>query len=65
MVKYYTTIMKRVGSRCDLQLFKGQQHGFFNYGNKKYYIKTITEVDLFLQSLGFLSEFQNIKINDY
>jgi acetyl esterase/lipase len=54
--KYYTTIMEKVGSRCDLKLYGGQAHGFFNYQNLEYYKQTILETDKFLQSLGYLSK---------
>jgi acetyl esterase/lipase len=60
--QYYTTVMKRVGSRCDLKLYGGQTHGFFNYQNLKYYKQTILETDKFLQSLGYLSEKPSVKI---
>jgi acetyl esterase len=31
--RYYKTVMEKVGSRCDLSLFDGEGHGFFNYKN--------------------------------
>lgn len=60
--KYYQKVMQKLGSRCDLHLYKGQGHGFFNYKNFEYYEKTVKETDLFLQSLGYLEENPNIKI---
>lgn len=51
--KYYQKVMEKVGSRCELYLYEGQGHGFFNYSNVKYYKKTISETDKFLQSLGW------------
>lgn len=59
---YYKIIMEKVGSQCDLKLYKGQSHGFFNYGNIKFYKKTVRETDLFLQSLGYLSKEPKLKI---
>ena len=59
---YYTTVMKKVKSRCDLKLFEGQKHGFFNYSNFEYYKKTVFEADLFLQSLGYLEESPKVNI---
>ena len=54
--KYYKTVMEKVKSRCDLFLYEGQEHGFFNYKNLAYYKKTVTETDTFLQSIGFLNK---------
>lgn len=55
-MNYYQTVMKKVGSRCDLFLYEGQPHGFFNFKNPEYFEKTIREADRFLQSTGFLKE---------
>jgi acetyl esterase len=52
--EYYKTVMDRIGSRCDLKLYEGQPHGFFNYSNLNNYKSTLAEADRFLQSLGFL-----------
>lgn len=54
--KYYKTIMEKVGSRCDLFLYEGQKHGFFNYRNRIYYDQTILEADKFLISIGYLND---------
>lgn len=61
-VEYYKMVMEKVGARCDLHLYEGQGHGFFNYKNVEYYEKTVTEADLFLQSLGWLDKQPKIKI---
>ncbi|WP_167618843.1 alpha/beta hydrolase [Maribellus sediminis] len=61
--KYYQTVMKKVGSKCELYLYNGQGHGFFNYKNFEYYKKTVSEADKFLQSLGFLNKEPFIEIN--
>lgn len=53
---YYQKVMEKVGSRCDLFLYEGQEHGFFNYGNFDYYKKTVAEADTFLQSIGYLKK---------
>ncbi len=55
-VKYYQTVMRKVESRCELHLYEGQTHGFFNYKNLEYYKKTISKSDTFLQSLGYLKK---------
>lgn len=54
--KNYQKVMEAVNSRCDLFLYEGQAHGFFNYRNPEYYKKTVTALDTFLQSLGFLEK---------
>jgi len=52
---YYKKVMEKVGSRCDLKIYDGQNHGFFNYKNLEYYKKTVIEADAFLVSLGYLN----------
>lgn len=48
--------MNRLGNRCELVSFPGQGHGFFNYGRSenKYFVDTVTKMDAFLVSLGYL-----------
>ena len=50
----YKRLMEENGRRCDLHLYEGQPHGFFNYGNTEFYQKTVAEMDRFLESLGYL-----------
>ncbi len=57
----YQARMKKAGSVCELRLYEGQAHGFFNYRAKgsggeasPYYAKTVVEMDRFLHSLGWL-----------
>lgn len=52
--KEYKRLMEANGRRCDLHLYEGQPHGFFNYRYRDYYIKTVIETDGFLASLGYL-----------
>jgi acetyl esterase len=47
----YRDTMKGLGARCDLHLYDGEPHGFFN---KSKYHETVFEADRFLTSLGFL-----------
>jgi acetyl esterase len=47
----YQKRMEDVGGRCDLFLYEGQGHGFFN---KSKYSETVMEMDRFLTSVGFL-----------
>jgi acetyl esterase/lipase len=61
-VKYYQKVMEKVNSSCELHLYEGQSHGFFNYKNFEYYKKTVSEADEFLQSLGYLDNEPIIKI---
>ncbi len=60
--EYYKTVMEKVGSRCDLKLYEGEGHGFFNYSNFNNYKKTVFAADQFLQSLGYLDEAPMVKI---
>lgn len=60
--KYYQKVMERVKSRCELHLYEGQGHGFFNYDNFDYYKKTVSEANEFLQSLGYLKKQPVIEI---
>jgi acetyl esterase len=49
--------IENVGGRCDLHLYDGQEHGFFNYGrgDNTHFRLTLLETDRFLASIGFLS----------
>lgn len=55
-VEYYKKVMDKVESRCDLKLYEGEGHGFFNYQNFEFYKKTVMEADKFLTSLGYLKD---------
>ncbi|MEE2684793.1 MAG: alpha/beta hydrolase [Planctomycetota bacterium] len=51
----YKKLMEQAGSRCDLHLYEGQPHGFFNRRkSEEHFLKTVTEMDRFLESLGYL-----------
>lgn len=50
----YQNRMKQYNNRCDLHLFEGQNHGFFNYKYPEYYQKTVQLADDFLVSLGWI-----------
>ncbi|WP_181938102.1 MULTISPECIES: alpha/beta hydrolase [unclassified Arenibacter] len=54
-VQYFKMVMEKVESRCDLKLYEGEGHGFFNYAHHKAYKSTVGEADQFLVSLGYLS----------
>ena len=46
--------IEEAGGRCELRLYEGQGHGFFNYKNRSIYDQTIREVEEFLIELGFM-----------
>lgn len=48
----YKAKMVEMGNRCELFLYEGQAHGFFNNG--EWFDKTLRETDIFLQSLGYI-----------
>ena len=60
--EYYKKVMEKVGSRCELKLYEGEGHGFFNYDKFDNYKITVFEADQFLQSLGYLEEVPVVKI---
>ncbi len=59
---YYQKVMEKVGSKCELRLYEGEGHGFFNHNNLEYYKKTVFEADKFLQSIGYLNSHPIINI---
>lgn len=50
----YKQTMEDAGNRCDLFLYEGEGHGFFNFRNPEYYRKTTAEAARFLASLGYI-----------
>lgn len=57
VVERFKSNMERAGVRCDLRLYDGQGHGFFNSGhdaNDRYFHETLRAADNFLVSLGWL-----------
>ena len=55
MVQFQKAVQAE-GVRCDVHLYGGQPHGFFNYreGKNAYYDETVAAMEEFLRSLGFL-----------
>lgn len=53
--RYFKMVMEKVESRCDLKLYEGKGHGFFNYKDFESYRQTVAEADKFLVSLGYLN----------
>ncbi len=60
--RYYKMVMEKVGGRCDLNLYEGGEHGFFNSRNFENYRLTIFQTDRFLQSIGYLKEEPQVNI---
>lgn len=62
--KRFKNLMEAAGSRCDLHLFEGQGHGFFNKGKNDdlYFQQTLYLSDLFLIDLGYLKGNPSIRI---
>lgn len=52
----YKDLVEKAGGRCDLHLYDGQPHGFFNYrgGKNPHYDKSVASMDAFLVDLGYL-----------
>ena len=59
----YKSEMEKFGNRCDLNLYEGAGHGFFNHKNIDNYKKTVEEADAFLQSIGFLKKYPTVTID--
>lgn len=61
--KYFHRKMLAAGNRCELKLYEGQSHGFFNYGKNKNqpFVETLQAADDFLVSLGYLSGTGNVR----
>ncbi len=49
----YCRRMTEAGVYCELHLYGGQEHGFFNARSPEYYRKTVAAADPFLEALGF------------
>ncbi len=53
--KAYQKKMEAVGARCDLHVYEGQPHGFFNRSkSKKHFLDTVREMDRFFGEIGYL-----------
>jgi acetyl esterase len=52
----YKTLMEKAGSRCEVHIYEGQGHGFFNASKSdgEYLVKTVNKADGFLRSIGYL-----------
>ena len=55
LAKEYKQKMESLGDRCDLILYEGEDHAFFNIDkNKEAHFQTMYDADIFLASLGYL-----------
>jgi len=54
--KVFDRLAKAAGNRCELRVYQGQKHGFFNHGRNgnKPFVQTVRAADEFLTSLGWL-----------
>lgn len=54
--EYYKMVMEKVKSRCDLKIYEGGKHGFFNYKEKspEFYNQSTADAQAFLESLGYI-----------
>ncbi|MBN1809331.1 MAG: alpha/beta hydrolase [Planctomycetes bacterium] len=52
----FQAAMRKAGNRCDLRVYKGEGHGFFNWfdGNNPMFYNTLRDTHEFLASIGFL-----------
>lgn len=53
--KYYQTVMERTGGYCDLRIYEGGKHGFFNLPNTYFFRQTVLAMDEFLVKLEYLA----------
>lgn len=60
-VEYYQVVMAKVKSRCDVKIYEGGKHGFFNYNEKDpaFYNQTTADAEAFLSSLGYIVSTKN------
>ncbi|MFI3287515.1 MAG: alpha/beta hydrolase [Rikenellaceae bacterium] len=52
MARYFAKSIERVGGRCDLTIYEGQKHGFFN--GEAYKLVTLERAIEFLKSLEYI-----------
>jgi len=61
-VRAFQARMRKAGARCDVVIYPGQGHGFFNRG--KPYYQTLKAADEFLVSLGWLQGAPAVSVPD-
>lgn len=57
-IEVFSEAMRAAGNRCELVGYDGEEHGFFNWGrgDGSGYTDTVSRMDEFFTSLGWLSE---------
>lgn len=55
-LQQFCSLMETAGNHCELHLFAGQGHGFFNYRFPEYYQRTLQKTEQFLVELGFIDK---------
>lgn len=63
-VETFKANMEKAGVKCDIHIYEGQGHGFFNYGKEdsKYWYETVLESDKFLAGLGWIKGAPTLKM---
>ncbi len=53
----FTKVMQAAGNRCELKMYDGAGHGFFNWfdGTNPMFTDTVRDMDIFLASLGYIT----------
>lgn len=59
--KMFCWLYEENGGVCKLKFYKNQEHGFFNFSHRKYFIDTVREADQFLVKEDILDGKPNIK----
>jgi acetyl esterase len=52
----FCNLMKDSGNICELHIYEGQGHGFFNHRNRENYNRTVTQTENFLRLHGYIQE---------
>ena len=64
-VRDYKKRLNHLGIRCDLHIYPGQPHGFYQYHAREpnpNFVATMREVDRFLESLGYLKSGPDLSV---
>ena len=66
-MRRFEKAMQDAGNRCDLRLYEGAGHGFFNFsdGNNPWFIETLQDTDQFFVSLGYLEGTERVASFDF
>jgi acetyl esterase/lipase len=65
VVRDFEAAMKAAGARCDVRIYPGAGHGFFNKrdNDARWFTETLVEADRFLASLGWVSGEPTLKVD--